>query len=549
MGWTDSRTYCRCVITKISQLIRKIKSIGRILRTISHLKPIQVAYQLKYRLISPKPLAAYKLSHSTFKLLSFFDTPNLKIAEVNGKAFKFRFLNLSYTFEESIDWNYQAYGKLWNYNLQYMDWLKQETLPSEKKNFLAVDLYSKLWEGYLPLEPYPASLRIMNGIRYLSTSIEASHDLAIFIKAEVNFLTNRLEYHLLANHLLENAFAIYMAGCFFQDSNWLQLGDRLLRDELDEQILKDGAHYELSPMYHQIIFFRVLELMAYENRESEFYSYVEEKAYKMLSWLKAITFRNGSIPHFNDSTDGIALTSLQLYKIAEDLGLEVKESFGLKESGYRKFVNDKFELIVDVHGISPAYQPGHAHADTFSFCLNFEDEPIIVDTGISTYNICSDRADERGTSAHNTVVINNSNSAEVWSGFRVGKRIETKLNVDKEKLLFASHKGYLNFGVEIKRKFDFSDYLIEISDSLSDKQDQAYLAESILHLHPSVEISSVLKSSIILNRNLEIMFKGQLGFQIEDSAYCIGFNKRAISKKIRIKFKDKQVNIKFTPIL
>ena len=33
----------------------------------------------------------------------------------------------------------------------------------------------------------------------------------------------------------------------------------LLISELNEQVLKDGAHFELSPMYHQIILSRLLD--------------------------------------------------------------------------------------------------------------------------------------------------------------------------------------------------------------------------------------------------------------------------------------------------
>ena len=33
----------------------------------------------------------------------------------------------------------------------------------------------------------------------------------------------------------------------------------LLIDQLNEQILDDDAHFELSPMYHQIIFSRLLD--------------------------------------------------------------------------------------------------------------------------------------------------------------------------------------------------------------------------------------------------------------------------------------------------
>ena len=46
---------------------------------------------------------------------------------------------------------------------------------------------------------------------------------------------------------------------------------------------------------------------------------------------------------------------------------------------------DNYELFIDVGNIGPDYQPAHAHSDTFNFELIKGDNPIFVDTGISTY--------------------------------------------------------------------------------------------------------------------------------------------------------------------
>jgi hypothetical protein len=35
--------------------------------------------------------------------------------------------------------------------------------------------------------------------------------------------------------------------------------------------------------------------------------------------------------------------------------------------------------------ILPSYQPGHSHADMLHFILYVSGKPVIVDTGISTY--------------------------------------------------------------------------------------------------------------------------------------------------------------------
>src|SRR5690606_41051676 len=47
---------------------------------------------------------------------------------------------------------------------------------------------------------------------------------------------------------------------------------------------------------------------------------------------------------------------------------------------------------------------------------------VLFRSGISTYQISPRRDYERSTKAHNTVTIDDQDTAEVWSGFRVGRR-------------------------------------------------------------------------------------------------------------------------------
>jgi uncharacterized heparinase superfamily protein len=388
----------------------------------------------------------------------------------------------------------------------------------------------------------------MNVIRYLSVFDNADQSLVAFIKSEANFLINRLEYHLLANHLLENVFAVYMAGSFFKEDKWIHLGEKLLREELNEQILDDGAHFELSPMYHQIIFFRVLEFLTYENSESKLYSLVKEKAIKMLSWLKKITFKNREIPHFNDSTNGISLSSSQLFDIATKIGLKEESNHVLKDSGYRKFENDNFELIMDVHGISPTYQPGHAHADTFTYCLYFQGKPIIVDPGISTYNISEKRDCERSTEAHNTLSINGINSAEVWSGFRVGRRLEVEILKDEDYLLIASHNGFRKLGIILQRELRFSSEEITFIDTIIGEKQKLKESQIIFHFEPSVGLHCVSKCKYLVNKNLQLTFSQNV--KVEEIIYSFneGFNKSIESKGLKVTLKASQLITTFKSI-
>ena len=63
----------------------------------------------------------------------------------------------------------------------------------------------------------------------------------------------------MGNHLLENAFALLFSSYYFQNEKFYNKSTFLLKSQLNEQILKDGGHFELSPMYHQIVFHRLLD--------------------------------------------------------------------------------------------------------------------------------------------------------------------------------------------------------------------------------------------------------------------------------------------------
>lgn len=157
-------------------------------------------------------------------------------------------------------------------------------------------------------------------------------------------------------------------------------------------------------MYHCIMLGRVLDCYnlvsqnALFNQELE--SFLKKKAGMMLGWLEKIVFKNGDIPLMNDAAFGIALTYRQLKEYAGCLDIYPDIDIQLKESGYRKFMTEKMELLADVGSIGPDYQPGHAHADTFNFVLYLNERPIIVDTGTSTYEVNEIRFYERSTAAH-----------------------------------------------------------------------------------------------------------------------------------------------------
>jgi hypothetical protein len=515
--------------------------------TLSNLKPIQAIYQVKNRITKVGSLSSFASQPIRTQKLQFFDSPAIHtFLKVESSLFHFKYLNLSKSYPDSaVNWNDQSNGKLWNYNLQYLDFLKQEDISVEVKTNLVKDIYQWLWDGRLFLEPYPSSLRIMNIIRLLESHPINEEDAKLiksYVLAELNYLSQNLEYHILANHLLENAFAWWMGALYFQNKDWIKNAGKLLKTQLDEQILMDGAHYELAPMYHQIILFRVMETYHLTPSAYVLKFVLKEKAELMLGWLEKMIFPNRTLPHFNDTTEGIAYSPEFLLETADSVGLKSRK-ISLNGSGYRIFESAHLKLVADVEGIKPSYQPGHAHADTFSFVLHHGNIPIVVDPGISTYTISPKRDWERSTLAHNTVTIDRKNSSKVWSGFRVGKRASVEILEENSNLVSAEHNG---FGSQRHiRSFEVLANGIQIRDKIKNFK-KLSLVEARFYFHPDIQPNFKGDGVIDFLNGLTLEILGASKLEILDYQFCLGFNNLSPAKYLLATFKGETLTSIFS---
>lgn len=520
--------------------------IKLIYRTVIHLKGIQVFYQIYYKIrnrvldpISFGTLSGYVPIRKPLGFSEFSFHPKATRIVFSGRTpVQVSFLNQAHEFETNLDWNYSRNGKLWTYNLNYFDFLFDAKLEVDFGQQLIkryVDDYGRLKDG---LEPYPISLRGINWIKFLSINNIRDHEIDQCLYKQFKILESNLEYHILANHLLENAFSLFFGAYYFQNTRFYSKAKQLLLSQLKEQILSDGAHFERSPMYHQIILFRLLDTInLVKNNKwkcNELLKELEDIAISMLGWLENITFGSGEIPHLKDATDGIAPTTKELKDYAQLLNIdwETKNAI-LSDSGYRKLDNEKFELIVDVGEVGPSYQPGHAHADELNFVLNVKQKPFIVDVGISTYEKNQRRQLERSTNSHNCVSLDNANSSEVWGGFRVATRARVRVLNDSESEIEAEHSGFERKGLIIQRKFSLSHSSVWIEDTLKGNSALIESTVSMLHFHPDVQLQ--ISGENIFAENIRIKLVGFRSFAIENYEYACGFNHLKRAKKLVLK--------------
>ena len=516
--------------------------IKLLINTVIYLRVIQIYYRFYYFLRNR--LFRYNVKK---RIINDFNSIIWKNRiDYDNSYFKkensFTFLNIFHSFSDKINWNINQFGKLWTYNLNYFDFLNQENISKEIGLQLIQDFIKNdatLKDGK---EPYPISLRGINWVKFLSNNQVKDELINNTLYFHYCILFKNLEYHLLGNHLLENAFSLLFGAYYFQDEKLYNKSKNLLISELNEQVLKDGAHFELSPMYHQIILLRLLDSIQLiklnsEWKKDDLLSFLEAKASLMISWLHNITYKDGNIPMLNDSTFNIAPNSKNIFSYAKHLGIN-SQNIPLSDSGYRKIKSNNYELLIDVGNVGPSYQPGHAHSDTFNFELIIDGNPIFVDTGISTYEKNAIRQYERATHSHNTVKIGYKEQTQVWGGFRVAKRAKITHLTEKPNLIEASHDGYLSNGYKHTRSFLWGEKYLILKDKIN--RSTSNKAKAYFHLHFSVTKPLVDGNTIILESSgVSIEFDRASNISIEEYQLSAGFNKTNLAYKIIVLFDQK----------
>lgn len=481
-----------------------------VFHTVRHLRPVQVWHQIKCRVFNAKYV---------HKDAPSFYVKELKTNPIPRESCQdseiFTFVNLEHEF---AGWGFNGFGNLWTYNQNYFDWLNQEGASQDDIRWIdrfISEVLSHPEKAGMSLDSYPIALRSINWIkffcRYPSVATKRRLD---SLYSQLRLLKKKLEYQILGNHILEDAYALYFGASFFSDQRLLNKAERLLLSQLKEQILPDGAHFEQSPMYHCILLDRLLDCINI-RRTYELSRYAE----RMLGYLESLVWEDGTFPLLNDSAWGIAPAPGQIFDYARRLGLKW-EPVRMSESGYRKMMVGTMEAIVDVGNITATYQPGHSHADTFNYELRIDGKPIVVDTGISTYNKTKRRQLERSTIAHNTIAVEGRDSSEVWGGFRVGRRahvlsMKEDLNEESGCVIDATHNGYKEF---CRRRFEMRDNHFVVDDWFDGE------AVSYIHLAEGIDES-------------RIMVEDALGIETKPWEYSVEYNRFLDGKVMEIKFK------------
>lgn len=521
----------------------------RLIRTVRHMRARQWMYAIRYRLAPPRRIVPLKLSTRALHAR----TPFLRHSR---RAFDgvsaFTFLNRTRAFDG--DWNPADEDMLWRYNLHYMDWLDE--VGSARETWM------QRWIGDNPpdsrgagWDPYPLSMRLWSWIRsFVAAGTMPGPVIAGSMGVQAGALLGQLEFHLDANHLLENLLALASACLLADTSDPATLAARsrvcrLLETELEAQFLPDGGHYELSPMYHSLLLERMLDLLNLWPEDAAYHPstrvLLAARSQAMLGWLASMEV-GGEIALFNDAAHGIAVEPRSLLDygsrlLASPSPEPARPLAVLAASGYVRAERGDWILIFDAGRLAPDHQMGHAHCDMLSFCLWYRDRPLLVHPGTYQYKPGAMRDYCRSTAAHNTVAIPGAEQAELWGAHRVGRRgypleAEARVEADGTVVLRAAHGAYAHLpGSPIHRRS-----LRLSADGLVGRDELAgpgiFFGTARFHFHPDCVLSGEAGEWRVHLDGRGFVLRCDLPLLLEEGWYCPEFGKRIVSRRLAAKF-------------
>lgn len=534
-----------------NSLLNHWQSWRRTFHTVRHLKLSQAWY-----FILRRGIGARRISPVNIELVRRTVVVPGTLRLVHGSCesihFEFEFLNHRKRFSrDAMDWNPSGTQRLWRYNLHYFDYLREPARDLKEKTALIDSWIASNPQGSESAwEPYTASLRIVNWCMFFWSlpASEIKPEWARSLYDQARWLERNLELHILANHYFENIKALIFAGLFFTDrtaEHWLNAFQKKLVEQLREQFLIDGGHYERSPQYHCILLEDCLDVYALLHGNRAIANLItlntlHDKIENALDFLALIATPDDDIPLFNDSARGASSRPSVLFNRATALGFAINPIsavlIDLPATGLFGYKCGNDYLLVDCGEIGPGYQPGHTHCDFLSFVLMIDGQWLIVDSGVCEYEPGSMRHYVRSTAAHNTVRVDGAEQSEIWGEFRVGRRasrIAAEIHREKNSIIFeGAYRGFPSLPGRIihHRKIiialtnDGKITRLDVVDSITSNSTAMHHAETFLHLHPTLGIAASGENRIdVVKDGKAIAAIHGLSLENSDSWYCEQF--------------------------
>lgn len=433
-----------------------------------------------------------------------------KIGAVRDQAFCF--LNQPVQRTGTIPWHDVSYPTLWRYQLHGFVFARDFSVNAMGEDYLGDRDRALHWmhdwiqknppATGIGWDPWVVSERLLQWTLLIAAFEIQELPIRTSYRLQSLWLEKWLELDVRANHLLKNACALMTSASLLGDKTKLDTHSTLLKAQLQEQLLTDGGHYERSPMYHAHALWDGLLVYAALTEKPEF---LASPLSQMTDFLQRICHPDGEIPLFGDSVLKETIPTPSLIALARRVLVRttpratanqetpVNTGDALEASGYYILgdLSHCVRMIVKAAPPSPPFQPGHSHADLFSFELACKHQRIIVDSGVHGYAESPLRPYCRSTRAHNTAEINGIEQSELWHVFRVGRRPrveQVQFHADTDAAYFeGAYEHYSGYRYQRRIEFLLHDRLWKIEDIVTGKNNPLEVTVRI-HIHPDCKL-------------------------------------------------------------
>ena len=355
------------------------------------------------------------------------------------------------------------------------------------------------------------------------------------IKQHVHYIdTHWAQYSSANNHIIAEAVGVLAAvdtwPQLFSDKDHKKTCRDILKTETRKQISYDGVNKEQSTSYHAFVLELLINAYHFDNVIRE---QLSEEIRKMGAFLDAIAINTNSIPDIGDSDNAVAsgiiprsekyysyvadaarsiasqknLSSIQsiagpaeLYCGTEILAKNEGSSTYFEDGGYAIWKSSlgselNVNLCMNLADLGYGNLAAHGHADALSFTLAINNEPVLIDPGTYAYHSEEKwRNYFKGTSAHNTLMINGLNQAEIKGPFLWTDKYYVHTDhvvMSNDQLdIKAEHDGYYRDDMVIEHRRELSWHpMLEkwiIRDELVGNG--TYNVELFFHVHPDRKV-------------------------------------------------------------
>ncbi|MBL8671798.1 MAG: heparinase II/III family protein, partial [Alphaproteobacteria bacterium] len=280
-------------------------------------------------------------------------------------------------------------------------------------------------------------------------------------------------------------------------------GLALLETEIKAQVLPDGGHVERSPAAQMEALRHLVDIRAaLGTAGEEAPSALRTAIDRLAPMLRFFRHGDGRLCLFNGTR---AEDAAQLDRLLADADARGKPPPQAPHSGFQRLQSGRSVLLLDCGMIPRQGLDQRTHAGSLSFELSNGRDRVIVNCGAHLGASATWRRVERATAAHSTLVVDDTNSAEVQAEGGIGRRprlvVCQREQAEGCTWLDASHDGYRqSHGLIHRRRLFLSSDGDDLrgEDILAGSGGRAYALR--FHLHPSVQTTTTHGGKAVLMR-------------------------------------------------